>query len=184
MKKSIFIISLILSFGLFASDNWVGKKAPYFDLPDQSGVFHNLNDYKGKWLVLYFYPKDDTPGCTTEAQNFTKDYDSFKQLGAEIVGASLDDIESHKEFADKYSIPFTLLADKDEVMASAYGVIKKVPLMHYAKRQTFIITPTGFVAKFYEDVKASTHSQEVLNDLKDIIKNTKHSISEDGFEKE
>lgn len=178
----MFLTSLLFSYSLFASDNWIGQKAPDFDLPDQNGVFHNLKEYKGKWLVLYFYPKDDTSGCTTEAKNFTTDYKTIEKLGAVIVGASLDDIESHKEFADKYNIPFTLLADKDEVMANAYGVVKNIPLMHYAKRQTFIINPDGIVAKFYKDVTASTHSSEVIKDLTVLIKTANNKLSSDGFE--
>ncbi|MFK8011574.1 MAG: peroxiredoxin [Marinicellaceae bacterium] len=169
MKKILLISFLMLSFNLTAKQSWVGQEAPYFDLPDQNGVFHNLNDYKGKWLVLYFYPKDDTPGCTTEALNFAKDYDKFNKLGATIVGASLDDVESHKNFADKYDIQFTLLADKDKVMANAYGVVKNLPLMNYAKRQTFLINPEGKIEKFYEKVNSDTHSQEVLTDLKALL---------------
>ncbi len=168
MKILLTLILITLQFNVFA-DKWQGKAAPNFDLPDQNGNFHTLKEYQGKWLVLYFYPKDDTPGCTTEAKNFTNDYKVIENLGAVVVGASLDDIESHKKFATKYSIPYTLLADKDEVMATAYDVVKNIPLMHYAKRQTFIINPQGIVAKFYEDVTASEHSQQVINDLKDLI---------------
>lgn len=181
MKKILTLIILITSLNILAKDSWVGKSAPDFDIPDQHGVFHTLKEYQGKWLVLYFYPKDDTPGCTTEAKNFTTDYKAIEKLGAVIVGASLDDIESHKKFAEKYNIPFTLLADKDEIMANAYGVVKNVPFMHYAKRQTFIINPKGIVAKFYEDVTASSHSQQVIGDLKDLIANEK-IINVDGFE--
>jgi peroxiredoxin Q/BCP len=173
MKKIFFLMILMLINNLHASEDWVGKNAPYFDLPDQNGVFHNLKDYSGKWLVLYFYPKDDTPGCTTEALNFAKDYNKFEELGATVVGASLDDVESHKKFADKHKIQFTLLADKDKVMANAYGVVKNIPLMNYAKRQTFIIDPNGVVSKFYENVNADTQSSEVLKDLSQIIKEAK-----------
>ena len=182
MKKLIILTLLMFSNCLLANENWAGKKAPNFDLPDQNGVFHNLKEYRGKWLVLYFYPKDDTPGCTTEAKNFTTDYKTIEKLGAVVVGASLDDIESHKEFADKYNITFTLLADKDEVMANAYGVVKNIPLMHYAKRQTFVINPEGVVAKFYEDVDANTHSREVIKDLTLLINAANNKVSADGFE--
>jgi len=182
MKKILILTILITSASLYAKDKWAGKAAPDFDIPDQHGVFHTLKEYRGKWLVLYFYPKDDTPGCTTEAKNFTTDYKAIEKLGAVIVGASLDDIKSHKEFAEKYSIPFTLLADKDEIMANAYGVVKNVPFMHYAKRQTFIINPKGNIAKFYEDVMASSHSQQVISDLKELIKVKNKHINSDGFE--
>ncbi|MBL4773210.1 MAG: peroxiredoxin [Alcanivoracaceae bacterium] len=170
MKKIFILITLVINFNLLAKDNWQGKAAPDFDLPDQNGIFHTLKEYQGKWLVLYFYPKDDTPGCTTEAKNFSTDYKIFQKMGAVVVGASLDDIESHKKFADKYSIPYTLLADKDEIMATAYNVVKNIPLMHYAKRQTFIIDPQGKIAKFYEDVSPSSHTKEVINDLKKLQK--------------
>ncbi len=165
MNKLIAIL-LLMATTSQAKNQWQGKAAPDFDLPDQHGTFHTLKEYKGKWLVLYFYPKDDTPGCTTEAKNFTSSYKAIEKLGAVVVGASLDDIESHKEFAEKYNIPYTLLADKDEIMANDYKVVKKIPLMHYAKRQTFIINPKGIIAKFYEDVSASSHSAEVIEDLK------------------
>ncbi|MCF6319660.1 MAG: peroxiredoxin [Proteobacteria bacterium] len=168
MKVTIITLLMAISLNVFAANKWQGKAAPDFDLPDQHGKFHTLKEYRGRWLILYFYPKDDTPGCTTQAKNFTTDYKTFEELGAVVVGASLDDIESHKAFAEKYQIPYTLLADKDKVMATAYDVVKKIPLMHYAKRQTFIIDPDGMIAKFYEDVTASEHSQRVIADLKII----------------
>lgn len=169
MNKLITIIILFsLAINLHAHDDWLGKAAPDFDIPDQHGVFHTLKEYQGKWLVLYFYPKDDTPGCTTEALNFTTDYKTIEGLNAVVVGASLDSIESHKAFADKHNISFTLLADKDEIMSNAYGVVKNIPLMHYAKRQTFIIDPNGIIVKFYEDVTAASHSQQVISDLKSL----------------
>lgn len=168
MKIKLTILLISLCFNISAEDIWKGKPAPSFDLPDQNGTFHTLKEYQGQWIILYFYPKDDTPGCTTEAKNFTTEYETIKELGAVIIGASLDDIESHKEFAKKYEIPYTLLADKDEIMATDYGVIKKVPFMHYAKRQTFIINPKGVVAKFYEDVNPSSHTQDIIADLKNL----------------
>jgi len=169
--NKIALLLLVIVTSSCATNKWQGKAAPDFDLPDQHGVFHTLKEYKGKWLVLYFYPKDDTAGCTTQAKNFTKSYKDIEKLGAVVVGASLDDIESHKKFAEKYNIPYTLLADKDEIMANDYDVVKKIPLMHYAKRQTFIINPDGIIAKFYEDVTASTHSDQVIEDLKELQKN-------------
>jgi len=182
--KKLLLTALFITNSLLANDNRVGKKAPYFDLPDQDGVFHNLKDYSGKWLVLYFYPKDDTPGCTTEALNFVKDYPKFEKLGAVVVGASLDDVESHKKFADKHNITFTLLADKDKVMANAYDVVKNIPLMSYAKRQTFIIDPNGVVAKFYEDVNADSHSSDVLNDLTLLLEASNLDLTANGFEED
>ncbi len=185
MRNLFLLIFLVISLPVLAAQNLAGTKAPDFDLPDQNGVFHKLLDYKGQWLVLYFYPKDDTPGCTTEAKNFTSNYQAIKKLGAVVVGSSLDTIASHKEFEKKYNIAYTLLADKDEVMASAYQVISKTPFFHHAKRQTFIIAPDGIIAKHYSDVSPSSHSIEVINDLKELIaKDKKDSadISRSGFE--
>jgi peroxiredoxin Q/BCP len=171
--KKLLILLIVVHCNLFAAENWVGKPAPKFDLPDQDGIFHTLKEYQGKWLVLYFYPKDDTPGCTIEAKSFTSDYQAIEKLGAVVVGVSLDDIESHKTFATKYNIPYTLLADKDEIMSTAYNVVKNIPLMHYAKRQTFVINPQGIIVKFYENVSPKSHTAEVISDLKELKENKK-----------
>jgi peroxiredoxin Q/BCP len=169
MKKTILFFLLILNNFYVSAEDWLGKSAPNFDLPDQNGVFHTLNEYKGKWLIVYFYPKDDTPGCTTEAKNFTEDYNEITQLGAVIIGVSMDDIESHKEFSEKYNIPFTLLADKDGIMSEDYSVISRLPLFNHAKRQTFIINPDGIISKHYEEVTPDTHSEDVIESLKELI---------------
>lgn len=162
-------ITLIFIFNIislaYAESPVPGNKAPDFDLPDQDGVFHQLSDYKGRWLVLYFYPKDDTPGCTKEAQAFSRDISEFNQLNTEVVGISIDTVESHKDFSKKYDIPYTLLADKDGVMASAYNVYKNKIIMKYASRQTFIVNPDGLIVKHYEEVSPDTHSQEVIRDI-------------------
>ncbi len=143
----------------------VGEAAPAFSLLDQTGTTRSLADYNGRWLVLYFYPKDDTPGCTTEACSFRDDIFKFREMGAEVVGVSLDDIESHQAFAEKYSLPFTLLSDADQEAAKAYGVLGKMGPMSYAKRETFIIAPDGTIAKHYAKVKPEEHSGEVIADL-------------------
>jgi peroxiredoxin Q/BCP len=167
-KKYLIALFVLFNTNLFATQ-WQDLAAPNFELPDQNGVFHSLEEYKGKWLILYFYPKDDTPSCTTEAKNFTKDINEITKLGAVVVGVSVDGIESHKEFADKYNIPFTLLADKDEIMSEDYKVISKIPLFHHAKRQTFIINPEGIIRKHYKEVSPSTHSQDVIKTLESMI---------------
>ena len=143
----------------------VGDAAPAFTLPDQNGATKSLDDYAGRWLVLYFYPKNDTPGCTTEACNFRDDIFKFREMGVEVAGVSLDDVESHQAFAEKYSLPFTLLSDADQKTATAYGVLTKVGPIAYAKRETFIIAPDGTIAKHYSKVDADKHSAEVLGDL-------------------
>jgi peroxiredoxin Q/BCP len=120
-------------------------------------------------LAVYFYPKDDTPGCTTEACNFRDNIYAFKAIGANVVGISVDDVESHKEFSDKYKLPFTLLADVGGATSKAFGVLRDYKLMKIAKRESFIIGPDGTVVKHYEDVDPDTHTQEVLADLKTLI---------------
>lgn len=143
-----------------------GNPAPEFELPDQTGELHSLEDYRDQWVVLYFYPKDDTPGCTTEACEFRDNIFAFKRLNAQIVGVSLDDVDSHKAFADEYNLSFPLLADTDGYAADAYGVKTRMMGWTVAKRQTFIINPQGIVVKHYRKVDPDVHSQEVLADLK------------------
>ncbi|HSG58481.1 MAG TPA: peroxiredoxin [Woeseiaceae bacterium] len=143
----------------------VGDLAPEFELFDQNEQLHSLEDYRDQWVVLYFYPKDQTPGCTTEACEFRDNIFEFKKRNAQILGVSLDDVESHKQFSEKHGLPFPLLADVEGKAADAYGVKTKMFGMTVAKRQTFIIGPDGSIAKHYESVKPATHSEEVLEDL-------------------
>jgi peroxiredoxin Q/BCP len=144
-----------------------GMTAPAFRLQDQAGAWHNSSDYRGKWLVLYFYPKDDTPGCTTQACEFRDNLFAFNKLNAVVVGISVDDVASHKQFAEEHSLPFTLLADSTKETAKAYGVLRSVlGLMEIASRETFIIDPEGRVAKHYAAVDPKGHSQAVLKDLR------------------
>ncbi|MBP6105279.1 MAG: peroxiredoxin [Steroidobacteraceae bacterium] len=145
----------------------VGKPAPAFKLQDQAGRWHSLADYKGKWVALYFYPKDDTPGCTTQACGFRDNVFAFNKEGAVIVGISVDAVASHKEFAAKHGLPFTILADSDKSVTRSYGVLKTyLGVMEMARRDTFIIDPQGRVAKHYESVNPEGHSQVVLADIK------------------
>jgi peroxiredoxin Q/BCP len=145
-----------------------GSDAPSFNLQDQNGDWHKLQDYQGQWLAIYFYPKDDTPGCTKEACNFRDNIYAFKAIDAAVVGISVDDVESHKKFADKYKLPFTLLADSDNTTATAYGVLKDYKLIKLASRQSFLIDPEGKIAKHYADVDPDTHTGEVLADIKTL----------------
>ena len=140
--------------------------APNFELFDQNGNKHKLADYSGEWLVLYFYPKDDTPGCTTEACAFRDDIYKILELKTNIVGISTDDKESHEKFSKKYSLPFDLLSDKDAVVAKSYGSAFKIGPFTMAKRHTFIISPEGKIAMIYRKVNPSTHSNEVIGKLK------------------
>ena len=163
------LLAAAFSLQVAASDQIVvGQPAPEFELPDQDGQLHSLEDYRDRWIVLYFYPKDETPGCTTEACEFRDDIFAYRELNAQILGVSLDDVDSHKSFAENHNLPFPLLADSDGTAAEAYGVKTKFAGMTVAKRQTFIIDPSGNVAKHYEKVKPDTHSAEVLADLKTL----------------
>ncbi|MEX1266944.1 MAG: peroxiredoxin [Woeseia sp.] len=145
-----------------------GKAAPNFDLTDQNGRTHSLDDYRDQWVVLYFYPKDDTPGCTTEACEFRDDIFEFRRMGCQVLGVSLDDEASHKAFAEKHGLPFPLLADTEGVASDAYGVKTRHGDTYYASRQTFLIDPQGNIAKHYEKVDPDTHSKQVLADLKKL----------------
>jgi len=143
----------------------VGNAAPYFDLEDAKGERINLNQFKNQWLVLYFYPKDDTPGCTKEACNFRDDMHKLEKLGAKVVGVSVDDKQSHDAFTKKYNLPFPLLADADGKVADAYGALTSIGPVKIAKRYTFLIDPNSNIAKTYFNVEASKHSQEIIDDL-------------------
>ncbi|MCH9695027.1 MAG: redoxin domain-containing protein [Gammaproteobacteria bacterium] len=150
----------------------VGGPAPEFELPDQDGQLHSLEDYRDQWVVLYFYPKDETPGCTTEACEFRDNIFAYRELNAQILGVSLDDVASHKAFAENHSLPFPLLADSDGEASTAYGVKTRMFGMKVAKRQTFIIRPDGSIAKHYQKVDPDSHSAQVLADLKSLTAET------------
>ena len=122
----------------------------------------------GRWLVLYFYPKDDTPGCTTEACEFRDDIHILKKMGVSVAGVSLDDVKSHQEFAEKYHLPFALLSDARGEVARRYGALTSFGFVKFAKRHTFIIDPEGNIAKIYRSVSPRRHSEEVIADLRDL----------------
>ena len=167
-KQFIFVVLLLpISFASLAKIK-VGSKAPNFTLSDQNSIQHQLSDYEGSWVILYFYPKDDTPGCTTQACDFR---DAVKRIIASksnVFGVSLDSVESHKRFADKNNLPFSLLSDESGEVSEAYDSLNNFMSFKSAKRNTFIIDPDGKVAKIYISVKPSTHSQMVLNDLNQL----------------
>ncbi len=145
------------------------QKAPTFSLLDQHGITHTLEQYIGKKVLIYFYPKDDTPGCTTEACNFRDNYEALKAVGLVVVGVSKDNVKSHKKFADKFEIPFPLLSDEDGLLCEAYGVWMKKKFMgrEYMgiARMSFLIDEKGDVAKVYDEVKPKEHTQEVAKDI-------------------
>jgi len=140
--------------------------APDFALLDETGTSRKLSDYRGKDVVLYFYPKDDTPGCTTEACAFRDDYSDYEKAGVVILGVSADSPKSHAKFKQKYQLPFTLLSDEDHSVCEQYGVWAKKKMMgrEYMGilRTTYLISKEGLVKKVFEDVKPSGHSKEIL----------------------
>jgi peroxiredoxin Q/BCP len=151
-------------------------KAPDFSLPDQDGVMHSLGDYAGKWLVLYFYPKDDTPGCTTEACSFRDARDAIAEFGnAAVVGVSKDSVTSHKKFAKKHALTFTILSDPEHTTIEAYGAWAPRKFMgrEYmgTHRNTYIINPVGVVVKHYEGVDPKKHVAEIIADLQRLQAN-------------
>lgn len=143
-----------------------GTNAPDFALSDESGKVHKLEDYRGRSFVLYFYPKDDTPGCTTEACNFRDDYSAYQQKNIEILGVSPDSTKSHVKFKQKYQIPFPLLSDENHQVCEAYGVWGRKKFMGKEYdgvfRTTFVIGPDGKIIKIFENVKPADHSKEII----------------------
>ena len=172
--KIFILISFAIAFYLFKVNVMaapilkIGDDAPTFTLPDSQGNQVSLNDYKGKWAVLYFYPKDDTPGCTKEACQFRDDFKTLEALGAKVIGVSIDDSFSHKKFAEKYNLPFPLLSDASGEVADRYGALNNFLVIKLAKRYTFLINPQGKIAKIYLSVDISKHSQEIIEDLKKL----------------
>jgi len=144
------------------ADLEVGQEAPDFDLPDHNGNRHRLADYRGRWVVLYFYPKDDTPGCTAEACGFRDDITELRGLGAEVLGVSTDDGASHARFAAKFGLPFPLLADAGGKTARAYGSLLSVGPLKAARRHTFLIDPGGRLARIWRKVEAKRHAAAVI----------------------
>jgi peroxiredoxin Q/BCP len=163
--------AVLLAGGLFMARNVaaagdlapLGSPAPNFTLPSQENLPVSLTDYKGKWVVLYFYPKDQTSGCSMEAHNFQRDLPKYNALNAVILGVSLDTVESHKTWCTKDSFTFKLLADPDHKVVDAYGVpVKSMGPMHFAQRDTFLISPDGKVVKEWEVKDIANHSDDVL----------------------
>jgi thioredoxin-dependent peroxiredoxin len=148
----------------------LGEKAPNFTLPSEKGTPVSLDSYRGKWVVLYFYPKDMTSGCTLEAHNFEQDLARYDAANAVIVGVSVDSVDSHKQFCAKDSLTFTLLSDTDKKVVAEYGSLGNYAGFKIAKRNTFLINPEGKIVKEWIGVDPAHHSQEVLAAL-------------DGFEK-
>ena len=146
----------------------VGQPAPNFNLPDQTGKHHSLKDYSGQWLIVYFYPKDDTPGCTKEACAFRDDFKAISAKNTQVLGISIDSKKSHADFAKKYNLPFPLLSDQEGKVAKQFQSLISLGPIKFAKRHTFIIDQDGIIQKIYRKVNPSNHSQQILNDLKNL----------------
>ena len=149
-----------------------GDRAPEFILSDQNGKKLKLSDFKGQWVLLYFYPRDNTPGCSKEACSFRDSFKEYEKIEAKVIGISTDSVESHGKFVKKYQLPFPLLADEDKKVVAQYGVwgMKKfIGKEHMGTiRTSFLIDPKGNITKIYEKVKPADHAKEVLKDLKEI----------------
>ena len=141
-----------------------GTTAPDFSSPDQNGIVHSLMEYRGKWLLLYFYPRDFTSGCTTEACSLRDNFSQLSKL-VTIIGVSGDSIDSHKKFSEKYALPFTLLADPERKLIKAYGADGLI----FAKRTSFLIDPKGKIVKIYDRVDPQTHAGQIIGDLKNPV---------------
>lgn len=173
MKWIVILILLIVALMLWRV--WrptrrlnIGDYAPDFELSDQHGNKHRLANYRGRWLVLYFYPRDDTPGCTREACQFRDAIQPLKAMHTEVIGISVDDAASHARFAAKYHLPFTLLADTQGGVAAQYGALIKLGPLKIARRLSFIIAPQGHIAHLFPKVDPNRHISDVVRILKDI----------------
>jgi len=171
-------LTIILSVGALGWMFWffssyrkslkLGQLAPGFQLIDQHGKIHTLDDFRGKWLALYFYPKDDTPGCAKQACAFRDGLQVIKDLGAEVIGVSVDDTSSHADFAKKYQLQFPLLADTTTETAVRYHSLIDLGIIKFARRNTFLIDPQGKIVRMYLSASAGGNSAEVINDLKQL----------------
>jgi peroxiredoxin Q/BCP len=176
MKKSLLLaIVSLATFGLMQGADTqtqpaAGAQAPEFTLATSDGSQVSLKDFKGKWVVLYFYPKDMTSGCTMEAKNFQRDLAQYDKTGAVILGVSVDSADSHKEFCAKEGLTFKLLADPGGKVSSQYGSTMDYKGTTMAARNTFLINPDGKIAKVYTGVKPAEHSEQVLKDLAELKK--------------
>jgi peroxiredoxin Q/BCP len=151
-----------------------GRKAPDFTLPDQNGDKHKLSSYRGRWVLVYFYPKDDTPGCTKQACAIRDHHAGFARGKIKVLGISVDPVKRHKRFVEKYELPFTLLSDEEKKVVGKYGVWGKKKFMgreyEGTHRMSFLVDPDGKIAKVYTKVKPEAHAEEVLQDRRDLAR--------------
>ena len=175
MIAVVFVLAIaIMALRLYAADlPSVGTMAPDFTLTSQEGKPVSLKDYRGSWVVLYFYPKDFTHGCTIEAHNFQRDQPQYQEKKVIVLGVSVDSADSHKQFCTKEGLNFKLLADTNHKVSSEYGSLNNLGGVKFASRHTFVIDPDGKIAKVYADVNPNKHSEEVLAALTDLQKQAK-----------
>lgn len=176
MTLKLFFYIVVLLIAIFGYRSYsstsnklkIGDDAPKFTLKDAQGNTHHLSDYAGSYLILYFYPKDDTPSCTKEACNFRDDFTQLEKLHAKIIGISLDSAKSHAEFTNKHHLPFPLLTDTNAKVAESYHALMDFYVFKIAKRHTFLINPAGKIEQIYRSVDSTKHSQQIIDDLKNI----------------
>ena len=167
IKLVSFLFALAISINTWAA-TWVGTAAPQIALADQTGKIRQLSDFKGKWLVLYFYPKNHTSGCTEEAKRFAENFAQFQKQNIAIIGVSLDSVESHKKFAQDLKLPFTLLSDSNKTLSKELGVLQGFGAFSFASRETFLIDPQGTIVYHYDDVNPQHHATQILEDVKSL----------------
>ncbi|PWK49321.1 peroxiredoxin [Pleionea mediterranea] len=174
MTLLFFMVTMaaIMTPSVVEAKDWTGALFPEFELKNQAGEVISDNKYEGKWVAYYFYPKDNTPGCSIEAENFAKNHKKFQELGLEIVGISLDDVESHKSFAKTYNVEFDLLADVDKSLSKKLDMVNYLPWPH-TRRETFIVDGSGNIVKHYQEVNPKSHVEQIFADLKTLKKQLK-----------
>lgn len=165
LSRLLLALFVLGSAGVHAAGKWVGTSAPTITLPDQHNATRTLADFRGRWVALYFYPKDDTPGCTQEAIQFRDRWSHFQKAGIEVIGVSVDSVASHKEFATTHKLPFILLSDEKHQLAKAMGVLRGFGPIAFASRETFLIDPEGTIVYHYPSINTSRHAEEVLKDV-------------------
>lgn len=165
LNRFLLALCLALPLAALAEGQWVGKPAPTLKLPDQDGKLRSVADFKGHWVALYFYPRDRTPGCTEEAKKFRDRWAEFRKADVMVLGVSIDDVASHKDFATRLGLPYPLLADEKRELARAMGVLRGFGPLHYAHRETFLIDPEGTIVYHYPAVDTGRHAEQVLQDV-------------------
>ncbi|NVJ60067.1 MAG: peroxiredoxin [Gammaproteobacteria bacterium] len=163
------LLSSVLALGAQAETEWVGKPFPNYDVKNQNGDVITNEKYKDKWVAYYFYPKDNTPGCSIEAENFAKNQEKLEEVGLEVVGISLDDVESHAEFAKDFNLKFDLLADTEKELSEKLDMVNILPWPH-TRRETFIVNGEGVIVKHYAQVNPRKHVSEIIEDMKVLAK--------------